>query len=140
MQNVDTSEQIWDKKKIIVTFVICLGLFVAGYGAKVFVLDKFNQNSTKTISSAPPSVEGASTDSSGTPQPSIDTSAISVPDVKATAQQKLDDIKSQVDNLSVNDIASSSPQVQKVINDLKSLQSYPKDQAKQMCDNLCKSL
>lgn len=140
MQNIDASEQIWDKKKIIVTFVICLGLFVAGYGAKVFVLDKFNQSSP-TVSSVPPSVEGASTDSSGTPQPSIDTSAaISVPDVKATAQQKLNDIKSQVDNLSVDDIASSSPQVQKVINDLKSLQDYPKDQVKQMCDNLCKSL
>lgn len=55
-------------------------------------------------------------------------------------QQKLDYIKQEVSKLDIKDIASSSPQVQKLIKDLNALKDYPANQIKEVCQNICNRL
>lgn len=60
--------------------------------------------------------------------------------LQGTLEDQVDSIKEQVTQLDPKDIAESSPQVQKLIEDLKNLQGVPKDQLKNTCINVCKSL
>ena len=55
-------------------------------------------------------------------------------------QRQVQTIKQQAANINVEEIASSSPQIQNLINDLKALQNLPKDKAKEACYNICKGL
>ena len=143
MQPIDPEEQAWDKKKIIITlFILCI---IAGlaYTAKIFVLGKNQQSRIKPIVNSPSNVKGASTDaqsdSSSEEKNQAPVFSFSASNIQTTAQEKLNSIKKQVEDLNIQDIASSSPQIQKMINDLKSLENYPKNQAKQMCENICKN-
>lgn len=64
----------------------------------------------------------------------------SASNIPNSLQQKLDYIKQEVSKLDIKDIASSSPQVQKLIKDLNSLKEYPSNQAKEICEKICSSL
>lgn len=55
-------------------------------------------------------------------------------------QQKLDSIKQEASKLDIAEIASSSPQIQKLIKDLNALKDYPSNQIKDVCQNICNSL
>ncbi len=55
-------------------------------------------------------------------------------------QKKLETLKKEVASLTVEDIASASPELQKIVNELKSLESYPKNQAKEICQKICSDL
>lgn len=57
-----------------------------------------------------------------------------------TVQTKIEELKKEAAKVDVQEIASSSPQVQKVLNDLKALENAPKNQAKQTCQQICNSL
>jgi hypothetical protein len=117
MEEVKTGES-WNKKKIIITTIILALLIAGGFYLKIRVL---SQNSSQITGS----VKGAVMQE------------IAIPDIKASAQEavveKIDNLKAQVSNLNVSEIASSSPQVQKIINDIKSLGQYPTNQAKEFC-------
>lgn len=52
---------------------------------------------------------------------------------------QIEAVKYQAENLDIEEIASSSPQIKNLINDLKSLQNYPKNQAKEACFRICKN-
>ena len=143
MEKIDPAEGVWDKKKIVIAVVLLIGLVGIGVWSKVLVLGKNRQDSSfksgkssGTVAGVSIEGQGESTSKNNNKMPSF---SFSPPNIQEEARQKLNEIKQQVSNLNVQDIASSSPQVQKVINDLKSLQQYPKDQAKQMCENICKS-
>lgn len=55
-------------------------------------------------------------------------------------RESLEEIKENVNNLNVVDIATSSPQIQKVISDIKALESLPRNQAKDACERICSQL
>jgi len=55
-------------------------------------------------------------------------------------QKQMQMIKQQAENINVEEIASSSPQIQNLINDLKALQSLPKSQLKDACFKICNGL
>ena len=55
-------------------------------------------------------------------------------------QRQVQAIKQQAANINIEEIASSSPQIQNLINDLKALQNLPKDKAKEACYNICSGL
>ncbi len=57
-----------------------------------------------------------------------------------TFQGKFDEIKKEAEKVDIAEVASSSPQVQKILNDLKTLENAPKDQVKQSCQQICNSL
>lgn len=61
-------------------------------------------------------------------------------ELRSGIEQRVGDLQEQVLGLSPVDIATSSPQVQKILRDIKALEKYPKSEAREMCENFCKSL
>lgn len=53
-------------------------------------------------------------------------------------EDQIDSLKQQALNIDVEEIASSSPEIQNLIKDLKALQNYPKNKAKEACYSICK--
>lgn len=121
MEEEDVGES-WNKKRIAIA-VFLLGVFVVGgYFLKtnVFISPSHDTREVKGISAEDDVVIN---------EPKID--------VQAAASEKINDLKKEVSNLDVMEIASSSPQVQKILNDIKSLEKYPATQAKQVCNQIC---
>ena len=119
MEKIKSEESVWDKKKIF--FAGALLLLILGFGVKIFLLDTHKLDFSKDV-------KGVS--SGPTPVPF---------NLRQTLQDKLEGIKEEVQNINLAEIASSSPQVQKAINDLKALEGYPKSQAKELCQKVCSS-
>jgi conjugal transfer/entry exclusion protein len=116
----------WDKKKIILFTVGAIILLGIGLVVKEMM---FAGVKTQNPSSDITSVKGASTEIVNP-----------LPDIKQGIQNQMDSLKNEAQNINVVDIATSSPQVQKVINDLKAIQDYPKSQLKTTCENICNKL
>lgn len=129
MQNIDSTYESWSKKRIIIFFISIIILIAFAYKIKTSFLDK-------NINSFLGKVKGANTKNERVSQDKTDNSSV----LRGDLQEKLDSVKKQVTNLNVSDIASSSPQVKKVIEDLQFLQQLPRNQAKEACYNICKSL
>lgn len=115
----------WDKKKII--------LFFAGAILLIIIALVFRQMMVAGQEVAPSSpttsVKGANTQS-----------LPALPDVKQNVQNQIDNLKNEAQDINLVDIATSSPQVQKVINDLKAIQNYPQNQLKATCEKICSGL
>lgn len=58
-------------------------------------------------------------------------------DIKEAVKGKINSLKQEVSSLNIMEIASSSPQIQKIINDIKVLEQYPTNQAKEICRQIC---
>lgn len=142
MQPLEPESEMWDKKKIVISAIALLVLTGVVMELRPLILKTLGKNSQISSVSFSTAVEGASTQSQNqdVPKVSVPDFSISRSKLQAGAEEKLNNIKQQVESINIQDIASSSPQVQKVINDLKSLENYPKNQAKQMCENICKNL
>lgn len=110
--------EVWNFKRIIGTLFFITVLIVGGY--IFFIKDNPNMSMVMGL-----------TTQREKPKP------ISIKGVNLT--EKLQDLKSQVNNLDVKDLAESTPQYQKLIKDLQSLQELPKNQMKETCLNVCKS-
>jgi len=114
----------WDKKKIILFSAGVIILLGIGLVAKEMM---FAGAQTQSPPSAT-SVKGANTQVNP------------LPDIKSSVRNQIDSLKNEAQNINVVDIATSSPQVQKVINDLKAIQDYPQNQLKTTCENICNKL
>ena len=119
----------WNKKRIFIGFIAILAvLTLLGYGIKTFVLGKnidfFSKKTTL----------GTST------QKQENASLPTVSSIQNSLQQKLGDIQQEVSKLDIAEIASSSPQIQKLIKDINALKDYPGNQVKDICQNICNSL
>ncbi len=113
----------WDKKKIIFFLIAAVALIGIGFEAKDLILGA--SSAPKTQVSAP-DVKGAATQASSS--------------IKNSVQNQLNTLKTEAQNVDLTQIASSSPQVQKVINDLKAIQNYPQNQLKATCQQICNGL
>lgn len=133
MKELKPIEESWNKKRILLGLIF-LFIAVAGLTAfKALVLDKnqnYPQNFVKKTATA---VKGANT-SVNTPN----NGAIS--GLKINIQDQINAIKEEASNINLTDIATSSPQVQKVIDDIKSIQNLPRSQAKSFCEQVCSGL
>ena len=126
-KEVKKNEDQWDKKKILLFFIASILLLVIGYQIKTVTLGEnfsLNKDSVNVTSS---DVKGAS----ATNQPQKD--------LKKDIQVQIDSLKSDAEDINLIDIASSSPQVQKLINDLKTLQDYPTNQLRDVCEKVCRN-
>jgi hypothetical protein len=133
MKELKPIEESWNKKRIIIGLVFLFAA-VAGLTAfKVLVLDQ-NQNSLQSVTNkTATAVEGASTSNN----PNNDST---ISGLKTNIQDQLNTIKQEASNINLTDIATSSPQVQKVIDDIKSIQNLPRSQAKSFCEQVCSGL
>lgn len=112
---------VWDKKKIILFCVIGVILLALAFNYKTAILgESLIPNQAKQLRQ----IKSVSTQdlSNG---------------IKQSIQNNVNNLKNEAQSLDVAEIASSSPQVQKVLNDLRSLKDLPKNQLKNACENLC---
>jgi len=121
----EESVQTWNKKRIIIAVFLLTLLLIGGYFFKIRILGEAQLQPAK-------SVEGISTKDENAELPEIN--------IQKAVKEKIDSLKQQVAGLNVSDIASSSPQVQKILNDIKSLQEYPENQMKEICNSICSRL
>lgn len=129
MQNIDSTYESWSKKRIIIFLFLIIILIAFAYKIKTSLLDK-------NINSFLGKVKGTNTKNEKVSQEEPNNSNV----WKGDLQEKLDSVKKQASNLNVADIASSSAQVKKLIDDLQTLQQLPRNQVKEACYNICKGL
>lgn len=134
MQESAPIQESWNKKRIILFLFIILILLAIGFAIKNFVL-KSNVPLNDALVKSAGLVKGTSTEEQNPNKEEKN----SLP-VQSIIEDRINEIRKEVNTLNVSDVASSSPQVQKVLNDLKSLENYPKNQAKDICLNLCNNL
>lgn len=108
-------DQEWDFKKIFLAFIAIIAVLLVGVWLKRGYFAEINSAKPATVSTK-------------------------VPDVQKAVQEKIEGIKYDAAKINVEEVATSSPQVQKVINDIKSIQDYPSSQAKSMCQKICEGL
>lgn len=126
MEDVEKRES-WDPRKIIAFLFL---IAVLGVSFKLLVLDKKEQaNFTrKSIGVAganivqPPSSQNSSNE------------------LKRGVESKLNDLKNEVNQINVVEVATSTPAVQKVLNDIKGLQNLPQSEVKNACLKICGGL
>lgn len=122
----EEDEQVWDKKRILIGLVVLLFLVIGVREAKGY----FFPNT---------SILGESTTKRA--------SEVSKPDVKAPdlnlssqVNTSLEDVKENVSNIDPAEVASSSPQIQKVLRDIQGIKNLPVDKARDACFNVCSRL
>lgn len=137
MDKIHTIET-WNKKRVFITLIIIV--LLVGFGIKTFILSKDKDFfAMHTVPTFLKSVMGVNTQKNKVKGESTKKNTSSLP-IQATIKEKLDELKKEVNSLNVVDIASSSPQIQKIINDLNSLKEYPVNEAKEICQKICRGL
>lgn len=124
MEETQTYER-WDFKKILIVLVL---LVAAALSFKTFVLD---QKSPESSNNELTNVQGARTSEAPSSSPAPNE------EIKKSIENKLIELKKEVNNINVVEVATSTPAVQKVLNDLKNLQNLPQSQAKEACFKIC---
>lgn len=129
MDKENAAQGSWNKKRIFIAVFLLVFLSVGAYYFKTKILS----------SQSPKSVKGASVEENKSPNANdakIDVQKA----VKDTVKEKLEDLKKEAMKIDVAEIASSSPQIQKLIKDLSSIRDYPANQAKEICEKVCGGL
>lgn len=135
MQKVEFSQQSWDKKKIFLTVVALAVLAVVGVVLKNYLLDSKGSNLN-----SPPNTQSSVKGSSVSPTPTVTITLPSVQSISQEALGNINNIKQEINKLNVQELATSSPQIQKIVNDIKSLPNIPGQQAKDICLKVCSGL
>lgn len=143
-EKIELIDERWDKKKIIVAVLLLLSFSGTAFAAKKYVLsNEMTSPVRKSVVESVGEVAGAITENKNIDLKEDNNQkspfSFSSSGIQEVVQEKLATLKNQVSSLSVDEIASASPQVQKIINDIKALQDYPKNQAKEFCENVCKN-
>lgn len=137
IQEGEFSESTWDKKKIIITLLLLGFIAVGVFKYRDSLFSFIPQDTSESF------VMGASAEKNPAAK---DRGRASTEASKAATlesmsfQDRLMELKEEITHLNPADVAGSTPQIQKVIKDIQSLQGYPQSQAKQMCQNICKNL
>ncbi len=133
MKELIPIEESWNKKRVIIGLVFLFALIAGLIAFKVLALDK-NQNSAQNLAKkSSTAVQGVNT-SVNTP------SGGAISGLKTNIADQINIIKQEASNINLAEVATSSPQVQKVIDDIKSIQNLPKNQAKSFCQQICSGL
>ncbi|MCL4353061.1 hypothetical protein M1615_01150 [Patescibacteria group bacterium] len=145
MEKQEFFQDKWDKGKIIKGLAILL-IFACllFFAFKMHILDKYLKKNLSSSQGAAGQVKGAQTteaDISGSNSAPADSFLPpSSENIQSSLKDRVSQLKQEVSNLNVLEVASSSSQVQKVLQDVKSLEQYPHNQAKEACLNICNSL
>jgi len=119
-------EESWNKKRIFAALILIILLAIGGYFFKTRVLGK-----NSTFSNPFKSVKSTSSEEKNGGGENLNVG------LQKAVKEQLNNLKQEASGLNILEIASSSPQVQKIINDIKSLEQYPTNQAKEICKKIC---
>jgi hypothetical protein len=115
----------WDRKRL---FILAIVLFVLVIGFLEFKDKILPENS---------SILGESAKIEEVEKPQIKTPQINF---SRDVESVLGEVKNSIENLSPEEVASSSPQVQKVLKDIEQIKNLPANQARDACMKLCSSI
>lgn len=115
----------WDKKRISLALI----LFAIGFIAFMEVKSRF----------VSPEVLGTNEINRSTQveNPQVEAPKINI---ESDINSKISDIKDSVGALNADEVASSSPQIQKVLNDIQGIKNLPANQAKDACMKICSGI
>ena len=122
----EEDELIWDKKRLVIAFVLVLFILFAARQVKGMFFPNTNILGESTVRKA-----------SEIDRPNVDGSGI---DIESNVTSRFQDIKSNIINLDPEEVASSSPQIQKVLNDIQGIKDLPADQARNTCMKICSGI
>lgn len=114
-------EESWNKKRIFAAFILIILLVAGIYFFKSRLLD---------LNLSPKSVKGINSEEKKEKEDFTT-------DIQGAVKEKINSLQQEVSSLNIMEVASSSPQIQKIINDIKSLEQYPTNQAKEICRQIC---
>jgi len=123
MEKENIIKESWNKKRIFISVFLLLFLIIGGYFFKIHTPSENSPQPAK-------SVKGVSAEEKNV-EPELKIN------VQETVREKIENLKQEVSGLDILEVASSSPQVQKVLNDIKSLEQYPTNQLKEICRKIC---
>lgn len=123
----ETPEEFqWDRKRILIAiFLLIAGLIVIFELKGTFIKNKAALGDA--IQNKPVEVK----------RPEIKSPNI---DISSKVDAKIEDIKNNVGGLDPAEVATSSPQIQKVLRDIQEIKNLPVDQAKQTCMKICSGI
>lgn len=141
MNDIDSIQESWNKKRIILGLII-ICFFLVG---AVYFFKKNNLDKEKIFQKSPlAGVKGVNINNPNNSEKNdtnqVSQKPVSLPlanELRDNIKQNIDSIRQEVSILKVEEIASSSPAVQKVLNEIKLLEQYPKNQAKDICQKVC---
>jgi len=134
MKELKPIEESWNKKRIFFALAVLVILITGLAAFKVLALDKNQALTPEPVSKKGKSVEGVSTNVNSLSQDN------KASNLKTNIEDQLNAIKQEASGINLAEVASSSPQVQKVIDDIKSIQNLPRNQAKDFCEQVCSGL
>lgn len=121
----------WDKTKIVIACVVVIGLIGTGLFFKNFFLPSQSVHTQQ-------SVRGISFSQSQ--ENSISSDLPSIKSIGQGVQQEIKSLQKQAQTISLEEVASSSPQVKQIIQQLQALPHLPQSVAKQTCEQICGKL
>lgn len=120
------NEDSWNKKKIFIAVSLLALLVAGGYLFKTRILGTESSSSQEQKS-----VKGVAIKDKNKEKEDFSIN------IKESVKEKINSLKQEVSGLDILEIASSSPQVQKILRDIKSLEQYPINQAQEICKKIC---
>lgn len=120
-------EESWNKTRIFATFFLVATLIALGYFLNTKILGE-----KSSVSDYSKAVKGTT----NTKEENKEQEGLNI-NVQKAVQEKIESLKQDVKGLNIVEIASSSPQIQKIITDIKALEQYPQTQAKEICRQIC---
>ena len=122
----EEADDQWDKKKILTFLFFGIVALLIAFEIKQATLgDK--------------SILGESTTkkSSEIKKPNIETTRVNV---ESQVSSTVEDIKKSISEIDAKEVASSSPQIQKVLNDIQGIRDLPINRAKEACFKICSGI
>lgn len=114
----------WDKRKILITTCIAIVAVILAVELKSRFLPGSESVLGQSSEKKPMSVQ----------KPDIKSPNINF---QSEVDSKISEIKQNINGLNAVEVASSSPQIQKVLQDIQGIKDLPSNQAKEMCLKIC---
>ena len=117
----------WDKKRILIGLSIFAVIVIAAFELKGLFLNKNGNVLGETNINRSSEIE----------KPNVKPPNINF---KSEVGSTIADIKKNIGQLDTREVASSSPQIQKVLQDIQGIKDLPSSQAKEMCLKICSGI
>ncbi len=123
----EASTEEWDKKRVIITAFFVVVAILAVREIKTTFFSNNDEVLGQNVSITPTPIK----------KPEVE-----IPRVNVVNQvgSKINEIKKNIEGLNAQEVASSSPQIQKVLKDMEGLKDLPSNEARSMCVKLCSEI
>lgn len=123
----EESSEEWDKKRVIVTAFFVVVAILAIREIKTTFFSNNDEVLGQNVSVSPTPIK----------KPDVEIPRFNVANEVGS---KIEELKKNIEGLDPVEVASSSPQIQKVLKDMEGLKDLPSNEAKSMCMKLCSEI